>query len=86
VNFSVIWSDSAIQDLAAIWLQVKDRMAITQASNRFDHLLSRDAQRVGEQRIGNQRVMLVDPLGIRFDVIVDDLVVVVGAVWLTRWV
>lgn len=86
MNFTIVWSDVAIQDLARIWLKVKDRNAITRASNVLDQMLSRDAQRVGEQRLGNERVAHSDPLGIRFDVIVDDLMVTVGAVWLTRWV
>jgi hypothetical protein len=86
VNFTIIWSDAAIQDLASIWLRVIDRAAITRASNDIDQMLSQEAQRVGEQRIGNQRVAHSDPLGFRFNVIVDDLTVTVGAVWLTRWV
>ena len=61
-----------------------DRNVITRASNDVDQLLSHDPQFVGESRIGNQRVAFVDPLGVRFEVVVDDLQVIVGAVWLTR--
>jgi hypothetical protein len=84
VKYTVIWSDAAIQELAAIWLQVRDRTAITRTAHQIELTLSRDAQHVGEQRLGNQRITHVDPLGLRFDVIVDDLTVVIGAVWLTR--
>jgi plasmid stabilization system protein ParE len=84
VNFTIIWSEAAIQDLARIWLQVIDRNAITRASNDIDQLLSRNPQFVGESRIGNQRVTYADPLGVRFEVVLDDLRVTVGAVWLIR--
>jgi plasmid stabilization system protein ParE len=85
VNFSIVWSDAAIQDLARIWMAVTDRNAVTRASNQIDQMLSRDAQRVGESRVGNERVAFADPLGVRFEVVVDDLMVTIGAVWLTRW-
>jgi plasmid stabilization system protein ParE len=84
VNFTIVWSDAAIQDLARIWMAVTDRNAVTQASNQIDQMLSRDAQRVGESRIGNERVAFADPLGVRFEVVVDDLMVTIGAAWLTR--
>jgi plasmid stabilization system protein ParE len=84
VNFTLVWSDAAIQDLARIWTAVADRNAVTRASNQIDQMLSRDAQRVGESRVGNERVAFADPLGVRFEVVVDDLMVTIGAVWLTR--
>jgi hypothetical protein len=84
VNFTLIWSDAAIQDLTRIWLQVTDRNAITRASNQIDQMLSQDPQYVGESRAGNERVAYADPLGFRFEVVVDDMMVTVGAVWLTR--
>jgi hypothetical protein len=86
VNFTIIWSNAAIQDLARIWMQVTDRNVITQASNQIDQMLSQDPQYVGESRVGNERVAYADPLGFRFEVVVDDMMVTVGAVWLTRWV
>ncbi len=80
MNFSIIWSEAAIQDLARIWLQVADRNEITRAPNDIDQLLSHNPQFVGESRPGNQRVTFVDPLGIRFEIVVDDMRVTVGAV------
>jgi hypothetical protein len=84
MNFTVIWSEAAVQDLARIWMNATDRNAITQASNEIDRILSRDAQHVGESRPGGQRVEFADPLGFRFEVVVDDQRVTVGAVWVTR--
>jgi hypothetical protein len=84
MNFTVIWSEAAIQDLARIWLNATDRNAINDASNEIDQLLGHDPQHVGESRPGGQRVAFADPLGFRFEVVVDDLRVTVGAVWMTR--
>lgn len=84
MNFTIIWSEGAIDDLARVWLAATDRNAITSAAGEIDRLLSTDAHQVGESRVGNQRVAFADPLGFRFDVIVDDLRVTVGAVWATR--
>jgi hypothetical protein len=84
MNFTVIWSEVAVQDLAAIWLTAADRDVVNDASERIDRMLRRDPQYVGESRPGNERVAYADPLGFRFEVVVDDLRVTVGAVWVTR--
>jgi hypothetical protein len=84
MNFTVVWSEAAVQDLASIWLNATDRDAITRASNEIDRILGRDPQHVGESRPGGQRVEFADPLGFRFEVVVDDRRVTVGAVWVTR--
>ena len=86
MRFTVIWSQAAINDLATIWMQVTDRNAITQASREIDRMITNDPQYVGESRPGNERVAFADPLGFRFEVVVDDLRVTVGAVWLIRQV
>jgi hypothetical protein len=84
MNFTVIWSYAALQDLTRIWLNATDRNAINNASNEIDQLLSHDPQHVGESRPGGHRVEFADPLGFRFEVVVDDLRVTVGAVWIIR--
>lgn len=84
MNFTIIWSETALNDLASIWLQVIDRNEITRASREIDRMLAHDPQFVGESRPGNERVAYADPLGFRFEVVVDDLRVTVGAVWLIR--
>lgn len=84
MKFSVVWQPDAIQELAAIWLRVADRNGITRATQEVDDLLSREPRIQGESRIGTQRVFFVPPLGIRFEVILDDLQVRVLAVWLTQ--
>lgn len=84
MNFTIIWSEAAIDDVARVWLAATDRNAITLAANEIDRLLATDAHHVGESRLGNQRVAFAPPLGFRFDVIVDDLRVTVGAVWVTH--
>jgi plasmid stabilization system protein ParE len=84
MTFAITWSEAAIQDLAAIWLHVSARTALNNAANEIDRLLARNPQHQGESRPGNERVIYVGPLGVRYDVVVDDLRVTVGAVWLIR--
>jgi plasmid stabilization system protein ParE len=86
MNFTIIWSEAAIRDLATIWMNATDRNAITQASSEIDRVLGHDPQHAGESRPGGQRVDFADPLGFRFEVVVDDLRVTIGAVWVTRQV
>lgn len=41
MNFTIIWSEAAIDDLARIWMSATDRDAITRAAEDVDRLLSR---------------------------------------------
>lgn len=84
MKFTITWSDAAVNDLTLIWTRVSDRNAVTRASEEIDRVLARDPQYVGESRPGNERVTYAGPLGCRFEVVVDDLRVTVGAVWLIR--
>jgi hypothetical protein len=81
MNYTVVWTPTAEQDLAAIWLSAEDRNAINSASSTIDSLLSRDAQSMGESRYDSVRVMFVPPLGVDFDVNEDDSIVYVLTVW-----
>ncbi len=54
------------------------------SSPHVHRILRRDPQHLGEARPGGQRVEFADPLGFRFEVVVDDLRVTIGAVWVTR--
>jgi hypothetical protein len=86
MNFTVIWQPAALNALADIWTTVTDRNAVTDASEQIDRMLTRDPLNVGESRPGNQRVAFAFPLGVRYEVVLDDRRSVVVAVWLTRMV
>ena len=70
--FTVRWTRRAKRDLADIWLQSSDRLAVTQASNTVDLLLSRSPLQLGESREGNRRILIEPPLAVFYEVILDD--------------
>jgi plasmid stabilization system protein ParE len=81
VKYTVVWTPTAEQDLAAIWLAAPDRDAVNSAANTIDAMLGRDPETRGEPRTGTLRVLFVPPLGIDFDVKADDRMVYVLAAW-----
>ena len=70
-------------DLATIWVDASDRQDVTNAANVMERLLKHDPLNVGEAREGNTRILIVVPLAVYYDVIVDDCRVVVWQLW--RW-
>jgi hypothetical protein len=80
VKYTVIWDDRAIEELTALWLKAVDRRAVTTAAKRIDEWLGRDPLNVGESRASSiQRIAWADRLGVEFEVIEDDLRVIVQA-------
>jgi len=81
MTFTVVWLSSAQGHLANIWTVGPDRTAITKAANSIDRLLRQDPFGYSESRAGNERIMFVTPLGVSYDVIEEDRLVTVWAVW-----
>jgi hypothetical protein len=44
MNFTVTWTEAAIEALADIWLAASDRQHITAAGDRLDRALSRSTR------------------------------------------
>lgn len=83
MRFTVTFTPTCEQDLAAAWLAAADRRAVTAAASRIEHLLAADPLAVGEGRESSvNRVAMAPPLGFSFDVVVDDSRVFVTGVWL----
>jgi hypothetical protein len=83
MNYTVIWTASAEQDLAAAWLAASNRTAVAAAAHAIEQDLRRTPLDVGESRESSiSRVAVSSPLSITFDVIVDDKTVFVRAVYL----
>jgi hypothetical protein len=80
---TVRWVRSALNELAALWIQGDSamRQAITAAAHRIDQELQRDPENTGESRGGEERVAFVFPLGVRFEVDKEHSVVRVLQVW-----
>jgi uncharacterized membrane protein len=63
--------------------QRPDQADVTAAANAIDRMLARDPLTAGESRAGMTRVLVLAPLAVEYDVVVDDAKVVVWHVW--RW-
>jgi plasmid stabilization system protein ParE len=81
MRYTVLWRPSAEQHLADIWTSAADRAAVARAADSIDARLAQNPLAQGESRVGNTRILFVDPLGVYFEVVVDDLRVWVFDVW-----
>lgn len=77
MRFTVVWKVSAEQRLAEIWTEAMNPAAIAAASDEIDRLLARNPEARGEARSGAVRVLVERPLVVDFEVIAEDLIVVV---------
>jgi hypothetical protein len=83
MNYTVVWTPSAEQDLAAAWLAAATRSAVTASAHAIEQDLQRTPLTVGESRESSiSRIAVAAPLSITFDIIVDDKTVFVRAVQL----
>jgi hypothetical protein len=65
VNYTVTWTPTAEQELAAVWLAASDRDAVTTDSHRLDQDLARDPYDRGFERNASVNRTATDlPLGI----------------------
>jgi plasmid stabilization system protein ParE len=77
MNFTVVWTKEAMDDLTEIWTQSSDRKAVTTASDRIDALLRRNPLGVGKSMVDDGRMLFEVPLAVTFRVSdVDRLVTV----------
>ena len=82
MNYTVEWTDAALNQLAAVWTAAADRNAVTAASHRLDQDLARDPYGRGVRRNASVNRTAIDlPLGIDYEIIEDDKRVRVVAVW-----
>jgi hypothetical protein len=81
--FQVVWLQSALNDLAALWVRADSvlRQAINAATNAIDRSLQDDPENLGESRAGETRVFFAHPLGVSFQVDSSQRVVSVLHVW-----
>ena len=81
MKYTVTWRPSALQRLAKLWMAADDRAIITSASNAIDAQLATDPFAESESREGRTRIMVQLPLAVYYDVLEDDCLVSVWAVW-----
>ena len=75
MKFTVGWTPDAKADLARFWLSARDRISIDEAIIAIEHELATNPMTAGESRVGNYRVMTVEPLSVIFSVRTEDRLV-----------
>jgi hypothetical protein len=89
MKWTVVYLPAAERELTGLWIDPSAREGVTDASNRIDRMLEKDADRVGESREeAGQRILFVAPLAVLFHVSFGKsrprLEVHLIKVWLTR--
>lgn len=84
--FMVTWTQSASDQLADIWMKVDSstRDEIIEYVQKLDRHLRANADRIGESRERDIRVLTDNPLGIEFRVSVPDRLVTIVRPWGTQ--
>lgn len=72
MTFTLVWKRRALNQLAEIWLKSDQRENISTAASELERLLRHDPETQGESRQGNDRVIVVGPLVVLFEVQGDD--------------
>ena len=65
MKFTVVMSPMAEHQLAEIWVQASERASISQAFDRIETLLKRDAKSLGRLNPGGWRVVTLGPLAVK---------------------
>jgi hypothetical protein len=81
MNFTVIWKHAAIDRLTGYYVHALenglDSEAITEAIARIDSLLKNDPANQGESRQDQERILILRPIVIDYEVFEDEKVVFV---------
>ena len=73
MKFTVVWTPNAERRLADLWLSRPQlQCEITAAANEVDTRLRLNPLGQGESRAGSLRIMLIGPLIVDFEVVLDD--------------
>lgn len=81
MRYTVLWVEPAEEQLASAWLEAPNRGAATQAAHAIEVDLREDPGQRGESRTRGQRILLVAPLGVLFDVEPQDRIARVLTCW-----
>ena len=82
MNYEVVWTRSAENDLAALWIAAPDQAAVSVAAHVIDQELALRPLAVGDRQSSSvHRVIYRAPLGVEYEVIQDDSRVIVQAVF-----
>jgi plasmid stabilization system protein ParE len=74
-RYTVVWVDSAQDELAEIWIRTQDRNAVTAATSAIDQHLAVDAGAKGTELSEGLHAFHAAPLRVLFAVREDDRIV-----------
>ena len=84
MSYTVIWQHKIVDAVAAIYLQAREAGrntdAITQAVARIDSSLLENPASRGESRNRYERILIMSPLSVHFEVYEDERIVLVTSV------
>ena len=80
IRYTVVWLESALDDLARFWLKTVHRQAITDSADLADDYLATDADQKGELLSEGLRAVTVGLLRLYFIVREQDRVVEIAYV------
>jgi hypothetical protein len=80
IRYTVVWLESAQDELAELWIAAQHRNAVTTAAHAIDVLLSQDAPTQGMPVSEGLRALFAPPLRVLFSVEEEDRVVEVACV------
>lgn len=63
MNYTVLWTPAAENDLAAVWLKADDRKAMTSAADMIERFLRQNPEGSGKVRFDSVRYLVFPPLG-----------------------
>ncbi len=72
---TVVWVESAEQELASIWMALPNRNKVTVATHEIDHALKRDPLNEGVELCEGLFTIERGPLRVIFEVLPDDKIV-----------
>jgi hypothetical protein len=84
MKYTVVWQQTAEDELGRLRLDAVDRQAIADAADRIDQVLRHEPARLGIVQSNGSRCLVVGPLSVRFDVHPKDCLATVLTVWLSE--
>lgn len=81
MTYSVVYHRRAEDELARLWLIPGNRAAVNAAVSQIDQILKHSPADAGESRPHGRRILLVSPLGVKFEVFEQQHLVRVLDLW-----
>jgi mRNA-degrading endonuclease RelE of RelBE toxin-antitoxin system len=82
--YEVRWSSYAEKELDQPTLSASQKQALSDATARVEAALAMAPRDVGTMRLVSTRILVDKPLGIVYDIIEDDKIVVIAEAWIIK--